>query len=39
VGWVSDAAGGGLETGFMLSAALLALGSVLASRQRALDPA
>ncbi len=34
VGWVSDAAGGGLQTGFVLSAGLLALGSVLALRQR-----
>lgn len=38
VGWVSDAAGGGLRTGFLLSAAVLALGSVLATRQRALVP-
>jgi predicted MFS family arabinose efflux permease len=37
VGWVADAAGG-LRAGFVLSAALLALGSLLASRQRALPP-
>ena len=38
VGWVSDAAGAGLRTGFVLSAAVLGLGSLLATRQRALAP-
>ncbi|WP_119156961.1 YbfB/YjiJ family MFS transporter [Caldimonas tepidiphila] len=37
VGWLSDGAGG-LERGFLASAALLALGALLASRQRALLP-
>ena len=36
VGWVSDAAGGGLATGFILSAGLLALGAALAAGQRPL---
>jgi predicted MFS family arabinose efflux permease len=35
VGWVADRAGG-LRAGFVLSAGLLALGALLASRQRAL---
>jgi len=36
VGFVADAAGGGLAPGFWVSAALLALGSVVAARQRGL---
>ena len=35
VGWVADGSGG-LARGLVLSAAVLALGAVLASRQRAL---
>jgi predicted MFS family arabinose efflux permease len=41
-GWVADAAGGGvrgLTQGLALSAGVLALGALLASRQRALAPA
>jgi predicted MFS family arabinose efflux permease len=38
VGWVADGPGG-LQRGFVLSAALLALGALAASRQRALQPA
>ncbi len=38
VGWVADGPGG-LRLGFVLSAALLALGALLAWRQRALGPA
>jgi predicted MFS family arabinose efflux permease len=37
VGWVADGAGG-LERGFAVSAAALALGASLAARQRALPP-
>jgi len=38
VGWVADGPGG-LQRGFVLSAVLLAAGALLASRQRALQPA
>lgn len=36
VGWVADSAGG-LRLGFAVSAGMLALGALLASRQRALQ--
>jgi predicted MFS family arabinose efflux permease len=38
VGWIADGPGG-LARGFVVSAALLALGALLATRQRALPPA